>query len=45
MQQVKRSENGALNVRYRTGDKGRYVAVLTGLIERVTPYCRIRYAF
>ncbi|MGW4948483.1 spore photoproduct lyase family protein [Actinoplanes sp. NPDC004185] len=45
LQQVKRSENGALNVRYRTGDKGRYVAALTDLIAARTPYCRIRYAF
>ncbi len=45
LQQPKRSENGALNVRYRTGEKGRYVAALTELIERRTPYLRIRYAF
>ncbi|UQU61473.1 spore photoproduct lyase family protein [Couchioplanes caeruleus] len=45
LQQVKRSQNGALNVRYRTGDKGRNVAALTEVIDRVTPYCRIRYAF
>ncbi|WP_067499750.1 spore photoproduct lyase family protein [Actinoplanes sp. TFC3] len=45
LQQPKRSENGAINVRYRTGEKGRYVAALTDAIERVTPYCRIRYAF
>jgi len=45
LQQVKRSENGALNVRYRTGEKGRHVTALTEVINRVTPYCRIRYAF
>ncbi|WP_306207965.1 spore photoproduct lyase family protein [Actinoplanes sp. RD1] len=45
LQQGKRSENGAWNVRYRTGEKGAYVAQLTGLIERLTPYLRIRYAF
>ncbi|MEV4704492.1 spore photoproduct lyase family protein [Actinoplanes sp. NPDC049316] len=45
LQQVKRSQNGALNVRYRTGEKGRHVAALTEVINRVTPYCRIRYAF
>ncbi|MGA5298735.1 spore photoproduct lyase family protein [Nucisporomicrobium flavum] len=45
LQQVKRSQNGALNVRYRTGEKGRNVAALTEVINRVTPYCRIRYAF
>ena len=45
LQQAKRSENGALNVRYRTGDKGRYVAALSDLIARRIPYCRIRYAF
>ncbi|WP_305784468.1 spore photoproduct lyase family protein [Symbioplanes lichenis] len=45
LQQGKRSENGAWNVRYRTGEKGRYVAALTEQIERLTPYLRIRYAF
>ncbi|MCA2216372.1 spore photoproduct lyase family protein [Jidongwangia harbinensis] len=45
LQQVKHSQNGAENVRYRTGSKGRYVAALTGLIAQRTPYCRIRYAF
>lgn len=45
IQQGKRSENGAWNVRYRTGQKGRHVAALTEVINRVTPYCRIRYAF
>jgi spore photoproduct lyase len=45
LQQVKRSENGFVNVRYRTGDKGRYVGALTDLIAERTPYCRVRYAF
>ena len=30
---------------YSTGEKGRHVAALTEVINRVTPYCRIRYAF
>ncbi|MEV6492625.1 hypothetical protein AB0M20_28995 [Actinoplanes sp. NPDC051633] len=45
MQQVKRSQNGFVNVRYRTGEKGRHVAALTGLIAGRTPYLRVRYAF
>jgi spore photoproduct lyase len=32
-------------VRYRTGDKGRYVAALTDLIAERLPSCRVRYAF
>jgi spore photoproduct lyase len=45
LQQPKRSQSGAWNVRYRTGSKGRYVTALTDLITQRTPYCRIRYAF
>ncbi|MDG6105623.1 spore photoproduct lyase family protein [Dactylosporangium aurantiacum] len=45
LQQAKRSENGFVNVRYRTGSKGRYVAALLDLIGRRTPYCHVRYAF
>ncbi|MFC4071545.1 spore photoproduct lyase family protein [Actinoplanes subglobosus] len=45
LQQVKRSQNGDLNVRYRTGAKGAYVRALTGLIAERTPYLRVRYAF
>ncbi|GIE31203.1 spore photoproduct lyase family protein [Actinoplanes italicus] len=45
LQQVKRSQNGDLNVRYRTGSKGGYVHALTGLIAQRTPYLRVRYAF
>jgi len=37
--------NGSLNVRYRTGSKGRYVEALTDLIAARIPYCRVRYAF
>jgi spore photoproduct lyase len=45
LQQVKRSQNGDLNVRYRTGEKGGYVRALTGLIAQRTPWLRVRYAF
>lgn len=44
-QEPKRSENGAINVRYRYGLKSQAVATLTALIEQKLPYCRIRYAF
>ncbi|WP_430781976.1 spore photoproduct lyase family protein [Actinoplanes sp. G11-F43] len=45
LQQVKRSQNGDLNVRYRTGAKGGYVRALTELIAARTPYINVRYAF
>ncbi|MFG1614476.1 spore photoproduct lyase family protein [Nonomuraea wenchangensis] len=45
LQQAKRSQTGGWNVRYRTGQKGRYVAALTELIAARLPYCRVRYAF
>ena len=45
LQQPKRSQNGGWNVRYRTGEKGRYVSALTDLIGERTPWCRVRYSF
>ncbi|MDR6167494.1 DNA repair photolyase [Microbacterium paludicola] len=45
MQETKRSQNGAINVRYRSPLKGEAVAALCALIERELPSCRIRYAF
>ncbi len=45
LQQPKRSQNGSWNVRYRTGEKGRYVSALLDLIAARTPYLRVRYAF
>ena len=45
LQQVKRSQTGQVNVRYRTGWKGRWVGELTDLIDDRLPSCRVRYAF
>jgi spore photoproduct lyase len=45
LQQVKRSESGQWNVRYRAGHKGRYVDQLTALLADRLPTCRVRYAF
>ena len=45
IQQAKRSQNGARNVRYRNGVKGESVAALRALIDRHTPWLRVRYAF
>jgi len=45
LQESKTSSNGFNNVRYRSRAKAGYVAQLTALIEEITPYCRIRYAF
>ncbi|MET9872693.1 spore photoproduct lyase family protein, partial [Streptomyces sp. NPDC006386] len=45
LQQAKRSENGALNVRYRNRVKGDAVRTLRALIGRHAPWLRVRYAF
>jgi spore photoproduct lyase len=45
LQQLKRSQNGQWNVRYKTPWKGRWVQQLTDLIGETLPECRIRYAF
>ncbi|MFD6248748.1 spore photoproduct lyase family protein [Streptomyces roseolus] len=45
LQQPKRSQNGALNVRYRTPVKQEAVEALTGMIAERTPWLRVRYAF
>ncbi|MFC7796315.1 spore photoproduct lyase family protein [Streptomyces cinereoruber] len=45
LQQPKRSENGARNVRYRTGTKASAVESLRRLIEARAPWLRVRYAF
>ncbi|HVM26479.1 MAG TPA: spore photoproduct lyase family protein [Mycobacteriales bacterium] len=45
LQEPKRSQTGGVNVRYRTGFKGRQVRALTDLIAARTPWLRVRYAF
>ncbi|VXB47376.1 spore photoproduct lyase family protein [Arthrobacter sp. 8AJ] len=45
LQELKTSSNGFNNVRYRSRAKAGYVRQLTGLIQDIAPYCRIRYAF
>ncbi|MGW4438234.1 spore photoproduct lyase family protein [Streptomyces sp. NPDC004596] len=45
IQQGKRSENGALNVRYEHVVKARAVEELRGLVAAHAPWLRIRYAF
>ncbi|MFF0833568.1 MULTISPECIES: spore photoproduct lyase family protein [unclassified Streptomyces] len=45
IQQGKRSENGALNVRYDHVVKARAVEELRGLVAEHAPWLRIRYAF
>jgi spore photoproduct lyase len=44
-QEEKRSEQGGVNVRYRTGLKGQLVRQLLDLLAARLPYCRVRYAF
>ncbi|BDI34030.1 spore photoproduct lyase family protein [Capsulimonas corticalis] len=45
LQEPKRSEMGGINVRYRTGMKGRMVSDFAALLAAKLPYCRLRYAF
>lgn len=45
LQEAKNSENGMVNVRYRSGFKGQQVRALTELLRANMPYCEIRYAF
>ncbi|MFE2439293.1 spore photoproduct lyase family protein, partial [Streptomyces sp. NPDC059409] len=42
---AKRSENGALNVRYRVDVKTEAVGRLRALVAAHAPWLRIRYAF
>ncbi|MFD8572727.1 spore photoproduct lyase family protein [Streptomyces sp. NPDC059639] len=44
-QETKRSENGALNVRYQVQIKQRALARLTELLTAHAPWLRVRYAF
>ncbi|MGQ4403348.1 spore photoproduct lyase family protein [Streptomyces hayashii] len=45
LQETKRSENGALNVRYAGPGKARAVARLRAMVADRAPWLRIRYAF
>ncbi|MFB7656362.1 MULTISPECIES: spore photoproduct lyase family protein [unclassified Streptomyces] len=45
LQEAKRSENGALNVRYRAGVKADAVTRLRSLVAAHAPWLRVRYAF
>ena len=45
LQEVKYSENGGMNVRYKSGYKRGLVNSLVELIQAELPYCTIRYAF
>ncbi|MCS5505325.1 spore photoproduct lyase family protein [Curtobacterium flaccumfaciens] len=45
LQEQKVSQNGAVNVRYRSGMKGQLVERFRGLVAEHLPSCRIRYAF
>ena len=44
-QEEKTSQNGARNLRYRHGVKGRLLQRFTAILGEEMPYCRIRYAF
>jgi spore photoproduct lyase family protein len=45
IQEAKRSEVGAENIRYRAGWKGRWLDRFRALLAARMPYCRVRYAF
>ena len=45
LQEVKISNTGGENVRYRHGYKGRLLTELRGIMARRMPYCTVRYAF
>jgi spore photoproduct lyase family protein len=45
LQQAKRSQSGAWNVRYRNAVKAAAVADLTSAIEEEAPWLKVRYAF
>ncbi|MBB2773890.1 MULTISPECIES: spore photoproduct lyase family protein [Mycolicibacterium] len=45
LQQLKRSQSGQWNVRYKSPWKGKWVQQLTDLVADRLPDCRIRYAF
>jgi spore photoproduct lyase len=45
VQEVKYSENGGRNVRYRSGIKRGYVQNLVDMVHKQLPSCTIRYAF
>ncbi|MBB5692536.1 spore photoproduct lyase family protein [Muricoccus pecuniae] len=45
IQEEKVSEGGGVNLRYRTGWKGRWLARFKELLAARMPYCRVRYAF
>ncbi|MFC7734711.1 spore photoproduct lyase family protein [Roseomonas sp. GCM10028921] len=45
IQEEKISEGGGVNLRYRTGWKGRWLARFKELLAARMPYCRVRYAF
>jgi len=45
IQERKVSEGGGVNLRYRTGWKGRWLGRFKDLLAARMPYCRVRYAF
>ena len=45
LQEVKISNTGGENVRYRHGYKGRLLAELRAIMAKRMPYCTVRYAF
>jgi spore photoproduct lyase len=44
-QQLKRSEGGMFNLRYKVARKRQWLARFQELLADRLPYCRVRYAF
>ena len=45
LQQLKRSEGGMWNLRYKVGWKKDYLARIQAILADKLPYCGVRYAF
>jgi spore photoproduct lyase family protein len=45
LQEVKRSEGGMLNLRYKAAWKSKWLVRFQDLLQHTLPYCTVRYAF
>ena len=45
LQEVKFSQTGGRNVRYKRGLKSELVSTMVNMVQEKLPYCGIRYAF
>ena len=45
LQEIKRSEGGMLNLRYKAAWKRRWLGQFRARLHQILPYCTVRYAF